>query len=184
MYKESNQIKVFPTSRRNNDFDRQARFNTESNLVNIINRLVKQPSFIIEGFEYTAGKMNPGKCNIGGYYFNFETPTDLPSGAGNLIYFEISTETINGYEEINGGDDGGKYTGLEIKRGNFSEITNSNKILPILHDSGSGWEIVKMSQLSYSVSQIMIEPDTIGNTTLQPFETFLENDYIVDDGEL
>ncbi len=187
MFKNSNEIKVFPTSRRNNENDRQARFNTESNLVNIINRLVKQPSFIIEGFNYENGEMKPGKCNIGGYYFNIETPTVLlsASGSNDLIYFEIATETTGGYVEITGGDSGGTYKGLEIKLGSSSNVTNTNRILPVLQYIDNNWEIVEMSMLPYSVSQIMMEQnESIGNTTTQPFETFLENDYIIDDGEL
>ena len=138
-YYHSNNIKVFPSNRRSDIFDRQARLTTEQNLINIVNRLTGNKSFVIEGLEVQDNKINIGKCNINGYYFelnsqiNINNLTDLNNA--EEIGFQIILETSNKFNELKGNDDiNNLYSGLAIVA-KPAEI-NSN-YLPIAVKSGN-----------------------------------------------
>ena len=47
----SNELKIFPTSKRNDRIDRNARLTSEQNLVSMLNRLTDQKSFVIDGLK-------------------------------------------------------------------------------------------------------------------------------------
>lgn len=70
----SSKIKIYPSSRRNDIFDRNARLNSEQNLVSVINRLTGVDSFVIDGLNVSTSTastitLSSGSCNIYGYYF-------------------------------------------------------------------------------------------------------------------
>ena len=128
----SSDIKVFPTSRRNDLYDRNARLNSEQNLISIINRLTGIKSFMISGLDVsTSGNtitIQQGECNINGYYFRILNPISLTvSNDDTHIYFEIKVQEnyVNiaesssiKFEELIGGDiedrAGSVYEGLVI----------------------------------------------------------------------
>ena len=44
---KSDKIRVFPSSKRDDAYDRNARLNTEHNLISLVNRLTGSKSFVI-----------------------------------------------------------------------------------------------------------------------------------------
>lgn len=81
-YLNSNQIRVFPTSKRNQEAsgDTYSRYFTEYAITNIINRLVNEESFVITKSNSTASfalnTLSEFEINLGGYYFNFNVQSD------------------------------------------------------------------------------------------------------------
>ena len=73
----SDNVKVYPTSSRNDSKDPTARFNTEKNLISLVNRLTGVKSFVVSGITTdlikTDGTLNTstseGVININGYLF-------------------------------------------------------------------------------------------------------------------
>ena len=96
---QSSKIKVYPSSRRNDASDRNAKLNSEQNLISSINRLTSKTSFVIDGLNITneaqSSFLNPGSCNIYGYYFKILDTIELKSNlftklaAGDILYFKI-----------------------------------------------------------------------------------------------
>lgn len=186
MYKNSEDIKVYPTSKRKDIFSRHDRLNTEKNLINIVNRLTGQKSFIISGLNVTSNTtILPGECNIGGYYINLLTNTLISEieGSGDTIYLEIYKNTENGFVELSGIDDEyNKYTGLAFKRG--SNITLTETTLPILYLNGATWENIETSRLAFNLNQIQVNSGVLNSTKDTSLEEVLENVIEIDDGTL
>jgi hypothetical protein len=127
MYFESNKIRVFPSSNRDDKYDRNARLNTEHNLISLVNRLTKFQSFVIKGLsvDNEDNCIYAGSCNIYGYYFELDK-IDLSNINNKYIYLQIqlsslsiNTEDSNVYTTIKqlDGDDiseTGSYNGLSI----------------------------------------------------------------------
>lgn len=76
MYFKSENVQVYPSSHRNDEFNRTARLNTEENITNLVNRLTSKKSFIIDGLKIktieNGIELTKGKCNINGYYFDIK----------------------------------------------------------------------------------------------------------------
>lgn len=145
MYFKSNNIKIFPCQRRNNNYDRAALLNTEFNLTNMINRLTDVKSFIINGL--TLAKNNnsetftlaEGKCNIGGYYFELSDDVSdidlIGTSNGDKLILEIKlindSSLVPYGDELSGTDEKTNniysYEGLNLKVVSESEdIENDN----------------------------------------------------------
>lgn len=102
LYLRSNDIQVYPSSRRSDYFDRNAKMNSEQNLISAVNRLTGKDSFVISGLEieYNAdtGKyfLKTGTCNIHGYLFKLNTDIDISSikpentASENYLCFSIT----------------------------------------------------------------------------------------------
>jgi hypothetical protein len=147
----SNDIKVYPTSFRNDEFDRQSRINSEYNITSLVNRLTGRDAFVISGLDEIDedGYLSKGELNISGYYFNILNPisiSDLINSPTNkdVLRFKIVLETNSvdaisnlSFEELVGldfipdqangrlGDDSSKsiYTGLELTKSNPASYT-------------------------------------------------------------
>jgi len=131
MYLDSIGIQVFPTSRRDDMYDRNARLNTEQNLVSIINRLTSQSAFIIDGLDVAVSGNNltisEGSCNIHGYLFKIThnitwAATNLGTGSTASFVIELSTQSVGTeitFAELIGTDttvdNRGTYNGLKLK---------------------------------------------------------------------
>lgn len=98
----SDQVKLFPSSNRSDVFDRNAKLNTEQNLISIVNRLTSRDSFVIDGLEIPDGTtLGKGSCNIHGYYFKLVSDItlskaikDAASGTDKkYLCFQIRTQT-------------------------------------------------------------------------------------------
>ena len=107
-YVQSNQIQVFPSTRRTKR-QQDARLVTEKALVGIINQLVDKDAFIVTK-KSDVGLNNPFAFNIKGYYFSLpelKHITDLfnENSTDKYIYASITLDTGNGYTELLGQDD-------------------------------------------------------------------------------
>ncbi len=149
----SNQITVYPTTKRNDTIDRKARLYVEENIISSINSVADKESFIVSGLDLTNNSkgIKNGICIIAGYKFNFTfdisgsqtiyslcgSDNDVfTSGSTNYLYFSISlkptTISISQNDsfvnyELDGQDTSTEYTGLKI-------IVKSDNTLPTASD--------------------------------------------------
>lgn len=205
-YINSNNIKVFPSSRRSDDIDRNARLTTEQNLTSLISRLSGIKSYIINGLQISVVNdkiaINPGSCSINGYYFNIKqiAQTNISADEVNQIYFkiELSTTTIStlySFDELIGIDDStDKYTGLEIVTSKPDTIpANQFYLLIGKKQSGNQWIQPETSLLRINMNEIKVGGSSSLNQNFtevvpeESLESFLTNhlqNIIIDDGEL
>lgn len=102
-YFKSTDVKVYPSSKRVDYHDRNARLNSEQNLVSVVNRLTNRNSFVIDGLSIDEDNkvLKSGSCNIHGYLFNLQNDVDISDIAGDetncYLYLNIETQdtTIN-----------------------------------------------------------------------------------------
>ena len=102
-YISSSDIKMYPTARRDDDFDRNARLNTEQNLVSIINRLTNIDSFVIQGLSIENGSLTAGSCNIHGYVFNILNDLSITvsgNSSNNMLALQIRIKKQGDVEEL------------------------------------------------------------------------------------
>ena len=123
---ESNAVKIYPSSKRSDAYDRNSRLFTEQNIISTVNRLTSRESFVIEGLDITPKYetnsntqqltntfvVRGGRCNIHGYLFNLtdrEIDTSgLAENTSGWLYLSIlvkkSSIVANGvtttYEEL------------------------------------------------------------------------------------
>lgn len=109
-------VSVYPSSKRNDTYDRNARLNSEQNLISTVNRLTNVDAFVIDGLnifnDSSEGNyyLTSGSCNIHGYYFTISGEengsvvlnsqkainiTNLTQDEGAVIYFEIRTKQVD-----------------------------------------------------------------------------------------
>ena len=135
---QSSKIKVYPSSRRDDAKDRNAKLNSEQNLISSINRLTSKTSFVIDGLgissEVTGSTkiqyLDAGSCNIYGYYFKLLDRIQLKNNMftslakNDILYFKIRlkktvTSNIEFVELINADNDGSSLTLLDDSNSNF-----------------------------------------------------------------
>lgn len=205
MYIQSNNIKVFPTSKRDDAQDRNARLTSEQNLISIVNRLADKRSFIIgDGLKVSGETITPGACNINGYWFNILNAVNISSLKAvkdQFLCFKISLtkSTLSNplmFEEIQNGDMDNEYKGLEIVIVNsYSDSEETNEYyLPIAQYTGSSWQNVSEidNKIKYAASSLSIDlPKNTTNDlsdnktlTLQDFISNHISNLIIDDGVL
>ena len=114
---ESKAVKIYPSSKRSDAYDRNSRLFTEQNIISTVNRLTSRESFVIEGLDITpkyednsntqqlANKfiVRGGRCNIHGYLFNLTDreidTSDLAKNTSGWLYLSIlvkkSTTEVN-----------------------------------------------------------------------------------------
>lgn len=91
-YFESKNVRMYPSSKRSDRYDRNARLTTERNLVNVINRLTSRDSFIIHGLSISTSEdkqtqiLVAGDCNIHGYYFNLLNNVTINNSGDDNLY--------------------------------------------------------------------------------------------------
>lgn len=161
MYLESDNIQIFPTSNRNSDYQAQARLMTETNIINIVNRLVNKDSFIIN---------HKGKSidfNIHGYWIHvtdinpviLSIQQEFPDATS--IYAKITINTTQSgtqpeFKIIDGIDkeaaDGGQiYTGVEfVTTTSSSDNTGTPYYLHLLEKINSSWQIPEDSRVKFT----------------------------------
>lgn len=199
MYIDSGDIKVYPTTLREDNIDIGARANLEQNIASLVNRLTGQKSFIIDGIidgasensfilEGNLNKLNIGRLNINGYLFSIEKIYDLSSlkDKNGTLAFKIKTDEVivqvpggvdSKITRLTGTDDSGKYKGLELNVYSSIEEKNGEIYLPIAtKDNKNIWQSIDTAKLRFNSNDIMI-----GLTDLN---SYLENDLIIDDGDL
>ena len=199
---KSNKIKVFPTTKRSDEADRNARLMSEQNLISIVNRLTGLKSFIIHmpSIRIETNSITiptDSEFNIGGYYFKFiDNQTITIDDSTKEIGLQIKTVTTGNFTELQGNDSNGK-------NGNYSglTITTSNKIgdvsetyLPIIRKNSNGWEVISDSKLNIIDADMLItkslwnklsghsSSEEIDNS-LKAFLTNIDK-LVIDDGDL
>ena len=207
-YLESGNIQVFPTSRRDDSRDRNARLNTEQNLVSIINRLTSQPAFIIDGLEVSISgnslTIKNGSCNIHGYLFkilNDITYNASPKDNGSTVSFviDLSTHTVGNeitFTELVGADiltdTKCTYNGLSLVVLEKDYIAPAGQYrLDLARWDTDKWVSLANSRLKYVAEDLKVTVpaelylDTaLSNPDVETnFQTWINN-FIIDDGEL
>ena len=198
-YFQSSQIKVFPSTKRNDIYDRSARLPTEYNLTNIINRLTSRDSFIIDGLSISNNILQSGSFNIHGYLTASENQllclnlTLKESNVSGSTFIEIGSGDQNQSSQSSNSD----YEGLTIevitKEDNQEDPyttlnSESNFVyhLPIARYISGAWQVIENNRLKYNSSDLAVnisEGLTQSNTGLQNLQYFLDN-FIIDDGEI
>ena len=146
---ESSKIKVFPTTKRSDEADRNARLMSEQNLISIVNRLTGLKSFIIH-MPSISSETNSitiptdSEFNIGGYYFKFIGDKKITIDSNTTeIGLQINTVTTGNFTELQGNDSNGKdgnYSGLTITTSTTSTENKqvSETYLPIIRKNSNG----------------------------------------------
>ena len=195
----SNELKIFPTSKRSDRIDRNARLTSEQNLVSMINRLTDQKSFVIDGLNIEKGSngtftLSDGSCNIYGYYFKFTFTggkkqlsfAALEEGEKLYLSLSIITNIINNiaFTELNGTDNKqtGLYTALELTTSKGPMIDDANHYYLCLAEYKSGTFINSSSRsLKFNINNVYIDSSTGSRTSMNDY---LSNDFIIDDGDI
>lgn len=212
-YLNSSLVQVFPSSRRDDTFDRNARLNTEQNLISIVNRLNSVDSFVIDGLNLSANKdgsisITAGSCNIHGYYFKLKAlenivvkgldSTGAERGvlANDELCFIIKLDTTPigneiTFNELKGTDNNGIYEGLTLAALRSEDKTADGcYYLPIAKYTGTTWEQLPNTTLKYfardmsiTVPNAMVEDGGLVGTQTFSLQDWA-NSFIIDDGEL
>lgn len=172
---KSSQISVYPTAVRNDNFDRNARLNSEYNITNLINRLTGRDAFIISGFSNLSigGDLDPGEFNINGYYFKIPEMVNIEeilTGAteGDTINLTITIEEMKVdavteivFKQLKGFDttndmETSLYTGLAVTKETNGSLYPANNSLPIFVYKGGNWKPIPSSRLSFDLDQIAV----------------------------
>lgn len=195
---ESNKVKVYPTSSRDDSKDPTARFNTEKNLISLVNRLTGVKSFVVSGITTdlitVEGTLNintsEGVININGYLFELGA-LQIPALKNNdCVYFQVSMledSVVPAYNRLNGGDDGNYYTAIKLLSG--TGITTDETKLVIAKKVDGKWELPKNIFTPFMAENIYFKETEIkdGTETVvaeNNLKDFLLSDLIIDDGEL
>lgn len=202
---ESNKIQVFPTSKRSDAFDRNARLNSEQNLISIVNRLTSLDSFVIDGLAITDDTNNnitlsAGTCNIHGYLFKLlesvscghighTTGKDYLCLVINTTATTVGTTISTTFRELDGLDDEyDVYTGLTFS--DDSGASESNKFkLKLAKWDGEKWVADPNRFLKYAIGDVKVNYSPVSGypatfTGEQNLEDWLANNYVIDDGEI
>ena len=197
---ESSKIKVFPTTKRSDEADRNARLMSEQNLISIVNRLTGLKSFIIHMPSISSGNNSitiptGSEFNIGGYYFKFiDNQTIAIDSNTKEIGLQISTVTTDNFTELQGNDlDNGNYSGLTITVSTENKQV-SETYLPIIRKTNGNWDIISDSKLNIIDADMLItnslwnklsghsSSEEIDNS-LKAFLTNIDK-LVIDDGDL
>ena len=140
MYIHSSSIKMYPSGKRNDNHDRNARLNSEKNLISTVNRLTSKKAVVIDGLtvNYAGNKLyiEKGSCNIYGYLFNLVNSLEITSLSGlnnkeGYIVFSIKVtikDADNGYytELICEDTSKNEFTGLNVEVINKSDYHSND----------------------------------------------------------
>lgn len=135
----SNAIKMYPSSKRSDAFDRNARLTTEQNIISMVNRLTTRDAFVINGMDiventddetttYAKYILKSGSCNIHGYLFTITADkyisNELITDSNMWLYLTITTKrtTVTA-------NDNTSMTYEELVHADTSSIVGSGNIL-------------------------------------------------------
>ena len=152
----SKSVLMYPSSKRTDVHDVDARLLTEYNLTSLINRLTGRKCFIIEGLDVSGTTVSPGKCNIDGYLFTIKAAVTAPSASANTyLCFKILTEKTDEssyvlYDELVNLDDetaasldgstatNSKFYGLSLETVDVGILNNADGTTKEFIDSSTG----------------------------------------------
>lgn len=193
---ESSKVKVYPTSSRD-DKDPTARFNTEKNLISLVNRLTGVKSFVVSGITTglikAEGDLNTttseGVININGYLFELNA-LDIPTLENNdCVYFQVNIleDSVPAYNRLNGGDVSGYYTAISLLSG--TGITTDETKLVIAKKVDGKWELPKNIFTPFTAENVYFKETKTESgaekiVAENNLKDFLLSDLIIDDGDL
>lgn len=194
---DSGNVKVYPTSSRDDIIDPTARFNTEKNLISLVNRLTGVKSFVVSGITTdlikAEGDLNTttseGVININGYLFELGA-LDIPTLENNdCVYFQVNMleDRVPAYNRLKGGDDGKYYTAINLLSG--TDITTDETKLVIAKKVDGKWELPKNIFTPFMAENVYFKETKTENGTEKivaenNLKDFLLSDLIIDDGDL
>ena len=137
-YFNSNNIKVYPSAKRNPQYNYPANLNTEQNIVSLSNSIVDIKNYIVDGLDISVADnhatITSGKCVINGYSIEISDNQNISESlntnntyyiylTANIVNINISQGSVNfNISEISGIDsasvldpDNSKYTGISIE---------------------------------------------------------------------
>lgn len=157
----SDNIKIFPATRRSGEYDPFSRLMSESTITSIINRLVDCDGFVINDeldvFNDSLDNNKPLEFNIFGYYIKipnikellnaFSSATDIYASI-TLDGEQVPSSTGPSYTQVVGIDENDVYNGVTFSS---SEPTVSDTVhaLHILTKVGTNWTIPKASVIKF-----------------------------------
>lgn len=208
MYINSNNIKVYPTAKR----DDTSNLITEKNITDISNNITDINSYIVSGFDCEVNGDNTGfilyggKCVVNGYYITLrgagsdnakpeETILDNYSftNANYAVYLALDNydgNVLNGVDDDNyPGTDDPMYTGAILGFGNIEEsiLNKPHIILAQVNNTGDGLVIIpKNKKINANLTAIELDAKSnlVKNNYKGTFEDWLLNNFILDDGEI
>lgn len=195
---KSDEVKVYPTSSRDDTKDPTARFNTEKNLISLVNRLAGVKSFVVSGITTNLikadGTLNnttsEGVININGYLFKLSALGIPALGNSDCVYFHVnmltdSTQPV--YDRLNGGDISGNYTAINLSSG--TNIATDETNLVIAKKVNGKWTLPKNLFTPFMADNVYFKETKTEDGTEKivaenNLKDFLLSDLIIDDGEL
>ena len=181
---DSLKIKVFPSAKRNDAYDRNARLNSEQNLISTVNRLTSKKSFIISGLKVTQSSktssinITAGSCNLYGYLFNLNDLTidNITPNKEEYLAFRIQLKTTELTTNL-------QFTQLiALDTDGTTDLDGTSKFL--------GMEVTTIGKTDYHTNDgVIINTDTNVTTCYLPiaecknttWETIYANDGITPD---
>ena len=129
----STSINVYPTSKRDDNYDRNARVNSEYNITHLVNRLTNRDAFAITEIPISTnqGVISLGPCqfSIKGYFFEITDSIDItsvgfPINTDSILYavIKLKENTVDihnsniSFLELEGVDKNEFYTGLSFEK--------------------------------------------------------------------
>lgn len=169
----SNQIKVYPSSKRSDFYDRNARLNSEQNLISTVNRLTGRTAFVIDGLTIENQRLQRGSCNIHGYLFTFDFPTEgieiteIGDSTNNYLFLHISTKKTVLYTSSTNVINMVEYNELDIvDANNISGSGSDNNILDGVDGSStSSFKGIELIAGDSTLIENTAAGDTIANST-------------------
>lgn len=149
---KSDRISIFPTPNRVATYQREARLITESNLINIVNRLVDKDSFVIS---YTAAQ-NKITFNIHGYWIEADlTQSDLLTGDSLYARIQVIASEGSAFTELQGSDTDGinsTYSGVEFLTEYSGVDADGYYSLKLLEKVGDTWQVPEDSWVKFTTN--------------------------------
>lgn len=184
----SNEIKMFPSQTRSDQYDRKARFATDTNIANIGMSLTNKQGFVIRGCVVDANGANLTRQGsdtfhsiwLGGNVFNINRATiELPDKrttdnsmliSGDVAAFHI--KWMNGTNALPSGQIGvigqlkngvgestGKYGGLELVAMNPNQMVGEGEFYaPVATYDGTKWVAHETAMHKYEAKDITVRP--------------------------
>ena len=146
---KSDHISIFPTPNRVATYQREARLITESNLINIVNRLVDKDSFVIS---YIAAQ-NKITFNIHGYWIEADlTQSGLLTGESLYARIRIDTPVGSAFTELQGDDTNGIYSGVEFLNSYSGTDADGYYSLKLLENIDGTWQVPEDSWVKFTTN--------------------------------
>lgn len=145
-YFDSGKIKIYPSAKRDPQYNYPANLNTEQNIVSLSNNIVDIKNYIIDGLGVTVTSnkvaISAGKCVISGYSIEISSQQSVDEVTlntnnnyyvyltANMVTTSISQGSVQfNLPEINGIDSNQKYTGIDIEILTSEKLDTTNSVL-------------------------------------------------------